>query len=405
MPSRQLAKNAYRKLLDEIAGIYDSALKDARLAVEAILKTAYWKIGERVVETEQDGSIRAAYGSHLLENISQDMSKTNRKGFSVTNLRNMRLVYEAFSIHQISDELGWSHYVVLSVIKDKKERRAYFEKAVTEKWSVPQLREILIHDQVKTIPSDNGAVKRLAAAPAKVEVPRLAFKRGIINAYRVAEPRADSLKKKNNGVWLDCGFHVTRKFKLLSTGSVKPGDVVALTESSEGAARLKKITARDFRLDSILYTYAAQVVKVIDGDTLNVEAKQTETSWIRKKLRLRRINCPEIDTPEGKRAKDFVVKALKDCPWIVIKTYSTDIHDRYLVDVFYLPASLASAEALGKAGPAGGPGCDDSAKIALEGRLLNQELLDAGLAELWPPPASFAFGGRTPDLPDLAMLN
>ena len=34
-------------------------------------------------------------------------------------------------------------------------------------------------------------------------------------------------------------------------------------------------------------------------------------------------------------------------------------------------------------------------KIALEGKLLNQELLDAGLAELW----------RTPDLLELAMLN
>ena len=139
---------------------------------------------------------------------------------------------------------------------------------------------------------------------------------------------------------------------------------------------IKKITAKDPRADSILYTYAAQVVKVIDGDTLKVEVKVGETD-IGKKLRLRRINTPEIDTPEGKKAKDFVVKALKDCPWIVIKTYSTDIYDRYLADIFYLP------------------GCDDPGRIALEGKLLNQDLLDAGLADLW----------RTPDLLDLAMLN
>ena len=49
MPSKQLAKNTYQKLLDEIAGIYDRALKDVHVAVEAILKAAYWKIGERVV--------------------------------------------------------------------------------------------------------------------------------------------------------------------------------------------------------------------------------------------------------------------------------------------------------------------------------------------------------------------
>ena len=335
MPSRQLAKNTYRKLLDDIAGIYDRALKDVHLAVEAILKTAYWKIGERIVQVEQDGNIRARYGAHLLEHVSSDMSKTNRKGFSVRNLYNMRQVYSAFSIPQISAELTWSHYVTLSVIKDKKEREAYLKKAVEKDWSVPQLREILVRDEVKTIPSDNGTVRRLAATPAKGEVPRLAFKRGILNAYRVLEPR-NSVKKNNNSVRLDCGFGVIRTFKLLSPTSVNPGEVVVLAESEEGAAQVKKITAKDFKVASVLYTYAARVVKVIDGDTLKVEARIEETTWIKKKLRLRRIDCPEIGTPEGKKAKEFVVQALKDCPWIVIKTYSTDIHDRYLVDVFYL---------------------------------------------------------------------
>jgi endonuclease YncB( thermonuclease family) len=369
-------KNTYRKLLDEIAGIYDSALKDVHLAVEAILKTAYWKIGERVVETEQDGSIRARYGAHLLEHISDDMTKTNRKGFSVRNLRNMRQVYATFPIRQLTAELTWTHYVVLSVIKDKEEREAYLEKAVGEKWSVPQLRDVLVRDQVKTIPPDNGDAKRLPDSPAKGEVPRLAFKRGIINAYRVLEPRASD-EKNNRKIRLDCGFGVIRAFRLLSPTSVKPGGVVALAESASGAAQVKEMTSKDLKVDPLLYTYAAEVIRVIDGDTLKVEAKVAETSWVKKKLRLRRINCPEIDTPEGKKARDFVVKKLKDCPWIVVKTYSTDIHDRYLVDVFYLS------------------GCDDPVKIALEGKLLNQELLDAGLAELW----------RTPDLLELAMLN
>ena len=382
MPSKQLAKNTYQKLLDEIAGIYDRALKDVHLAVEAILKTAYWKIGERIVETEQDGHIRAQYGTRLLEQISSDMSKTNRKGFSVSNLQNMRKVYSAFPIQQLAVELTWTHYVVLSEIKDKKERQAYFKKAGKESWSVPQLREVLIRDQVKTIPSGNGEVKRLPAppaggpaVPAEAEAIRLAFKRGIINACRVVEPRACDAKNDRK-VRLDCGFGVKRSFRLLSPASVKPGDVVVLAESPEGLVEIKKITAKDPRVDSILYTYAARVVKVIDGDTLKVEVKVGETD-IGKKLRLRRINTPEIDTPEGKKAKDFVVKALKDCPWIVIKTYSTDIYDRYLADIFYLE------------------GCDDPGRIALEGKLLNQDLLDAGLADLW----------RTPDLLDLAMLN
>ena len=166
MPSKQLAKNTYQKLLDEIAGIYDRALKDVHLAVEEILKTAYWKIGERVVEVEQDGHIRARYGAHLLDQISNDMTKTNRKGFSVRNLRNMRQVYTAFPIRQLTAELTWTHFVALSVIKDKEERQAYLTKAVGKKWTVEELTNVLLRDQVKTIPSGNGEVKRLPAPPA-----------------------------------------------------------------------------------------------------------------------------------------------------------------------------------------------------------------------------------------------
>lgn len=137
------------------------------------------------------------------------------------------------------------------------------------------------------------------------------------------------------------------------------------------------MTAKDFPVDSVLYTYAARPVKVIDGDTIKVDVKLGETLATSKKLRLRWINTPEVETPEGKKAKEFVQKRLKNCPWIVIKTYSTDIYDRYLVDIFYLE------------------GCGDPAKVVLEGNLLNQELLDEGLAELW----------RAPDPLDLAMMN
>jgi endonuclease YncB( thermonuclease family) len=272
--------------------------------------------------------------------------------------------------------LTWTHYVALSVIKDKKERQAYLRKAVGEEWSVPRLREILIRDEVKTIPSDDGAVRHLPAPPAKGEVLRLAFKRGMLNIFRVVESLALD-KEGDAGTWLDCGFRVTKKIKTGSLGPFKPGDVVALSGTLDKVTGLKKVTAKDFRVESALYTYAARAVRIVDGDTLNVEVNLGQTLWVRKKLRLRRINAPEVDTPEGKKAKEFVHRQLKGCPWVVIKTYSTDIYDRYLVDIFYLP------------------GCDDPAKIAAEGKLLNQELLDEGLAEFW----------RAPDPWDLAVLN
>lgn len=133
----------YQKLLQGISGIYDRALKDMAVAVDSILKKAYWQIGKIIVKNEQKGSLRAKYGDHLIEELSADLTATNRKGFSITNLRNMRLVYEAFPIHQISDELTWSHYVALSSIKDEKERRAFQEKAAAKHWNIQELKEAM----------------------------------------------------------------------------------------------------------------------------------------------------------------------------------------------------------------------------------------------------------------------
>ena len=49
------------------------------------------------------------------------------KGFSCTNLQNMRLLYQYYPKCQKSGELSWSHYCELVMIKDK-EKRDFYEK-------------------------------------------------------------------------------------------------------------------------------------------------------------------------------------------------------------------------------------------------------------------------------------
>ena len=125
----------------------------------------------------------------------------------------------------------------------------------------------------------------------------------------------------------------------------------------------------------LLYTYAVRLSKVVDGDTLWVKILFLGFGLKnRRKLRLNKIDAPEVDTPKGKEAKAYVERALGPVKVFVIKTYSTDVHDRHLVDIFYLVGS------------------DDPQTIADKGILLNQELLDQGLAEYWhkPDPAELA---------------
>ena len=82
-------------------------------------------------------------------------------------------------------------------------------------------------------------------------------------------------------------------------------------------------------------------------------------------MRFNRIDTPEINTPEGQRAKRYVEKALKPLDFFIVKTYKHDKYTRYLVDIFFLPAET------------------DPQSVADKGRFLNQELLNQGLAKIW----------------------
>lgn len=87
--------------------------------------------------------------------------------------------------------------------------------------------------------------------------------------------------------------------------------------------------------------------------------------FLRQRLRLRGIDAPEMTEDAGRQAKKYVEGILKSCLCIVIKTYGEDKYARDLVDVFVLPSSR------------------DPHQVASKGKLLNQMLLDEGLAELW----------------------
>jgi len=108
--------------------------------------------------------------------------------------------------------------------------------------------------------------------------------------------------------------------------------------------------------------YQAFVERVIDGDTLWAYINTGMGVWVREKLRLRGIDTPELKTKGGQIAKRFVMKELKQCPFIVIRTLKSDKYDRYLADIFYLPKETQADV------------------VAREGRYLNQELLTEHLA-------------------------
>ena len=73
----------------------------------------YWQIGKMIVE-KQGGEDRAKYGDELITELSYKLTKDFGKGYTITNLKYMRMFYKTFKkSHALRDELSWTHYRLL----------------------------------------------------------------------------------------------------------------------------------------------------------------------------------------------------------------------------------------------------------------------------------------------------
>lgn len=93
----------YQQIHDGIIHLVDSARTETVRSVNALMTATYWEIGRRIVEFEQGGEARAAYGAQLIKRLSKDLSLRYKRGFSAKNLRQMRLFYLFFQHVDLAD--------------------------------------------------------------------------------------------------------------------------------------------------------------------------------------------------------------------------------------------------------------------------------------------------------------
>ncbi|MCH7771011.1 MAG: DUF1016 family protein [Bacteroidetes bacterium] len=211
------SKRDYSMLVGDISGVLEDARRISARSINAFLTAAYWNIGWKIIEFEQDGSHRAEYGDKLLKNLSADLSGKYGRGFSERNLEQMRLFYLTYPISQTlsaksetklekkthisqtlssisgvptrnssaqisetlsrnsdlnflmnSFPLSWSHYVRLLSVKDKEARKFYETEALGSGWSVRQLdRQISSQFYERTLLSKNKAAMLKKGAKPK----------------------------------------------------------------------------------------------------------------------------------------------------------------------------------------------------------------------------------------------
>ena len=129
--------------INEIKKILKNARQKAYTAVNSVMVEAYWEIGRRIVEEEQNGKERAEYGKEILQNLSKELTEEFGKGYSYRTLREIRQFYLMFSDFEkwrtVSAKLTWSHFQKVLRVSDEKARIFYLTEAAENVWSVRTL--------------------------------------------------------------------------------------------------------------------------------------------------------------------------------------------------------------------------------------------------------------------------
>ena len=129
-----------KALLSNIKALLQDARQNLQQSINTTMVQSYWHIGRLIVEDEQQGNVRAAYGKQQLEQLAKTLSDEFGKGFDARNLRNMRMFYHAFPIwNAVRTELSWTHYRRLIRIENQQARAWYMTESIANNWSARAL--------------------------------------------------------------------------------------------------------------------------------------------------------------------------------------------------------------------------------------------------------------------------
>ena len=132
-----------QQFYDDVRSILQTARNSAYKSVNSIMSKAYWDIGKRIVEQEQNGTDRAKYGDYIIRKLSKELSGEFGTGFSIANLKNCRQFYRTFPKDSIGytacSQVAWSHLRNIMRLDSEEERNYYIQEAIRGSWSVKLL--------------------------------------------------------------------------------------------------------------------------------------------------------------------------------------------------------------------------------------------------------------------------
>ncbi|MSR76989.1 MAG: DUF1016 family protein [Candidatus Omnitrophica bacterium] len=304
--------SSYSELLRKIQKTFLLAKQN----IHEVKIRASWEIGNDINKHVKTQKGRAEYGEHVIQQLSKSLQ------VSPDYLDRCSKLARKFSQNEISAALRKSskipltltHFYTLFPVEDKTQRAKLLIETTREGWSSRELKK-QSQKITRRVPRTQNTGRRTDFLKPLT---------GKLHTFRVIHPDEAGWPNQG-GLLLDHGFRVYKDLDRALTRSLKPGDIV------EGLP--VRITTSE-RIDKDRYFYRAYVEKVIDGDTLWAAIDIGLSGMAREKLRLRGIDCAEMDTPEGKRAARFVKSLLPKGLTILIHTSVSPSYDRFIADVF-----------------------------------------------------------------------
>ena len=141
MSALPVAKDEYSILLKHIKHEITKGVERAKEAYNQQKLITYWRIGEAISKHLLENKTRADYGRQLYARLSQDLSIGERLLYQMTQF------YNAYPNLKPSQNLNWSHYRLLTSIKDQKQRSILEYKAAEENWSKRTLENFIKEDK------------------------------------------------------------------------------------------------------------------------------------------------------------------------------------------------------------------------------------------------------------------
>ena len=202
----ELTNKMDNALLKDIRGIISQAQSLTLRSVNSLHVNSNYLIGMRIVKEEQGGEVRAEYGKGILKKLSSELSREFGRGYSISNLENMRKFYLSYSSlieeksqtmsgifepaipQTVSKELSltlilqstsmelplsWSHYLFLMGISQADERRFYEVEAENQNWSLRELKRQFnssLYERL-ALSRDKNGIKKLSEKGQVIEKP------------------------------------------------------------------------------------------------------------------------------------------------------------------------------------------------------------------------------------------